>query len=303
MTRAIRELERDRTFTPLGIRFWDAALDLPVADSLSVHAWPAGTAYPPLRAVRSPGGVYAFHGLPGQRAAERPADDEEHPESAGTPREYAIAVDDPAGRYQPAAFSVTLPLGVRGEFLSVGDGSSPPRPGGRAYLFSAASRQVPPGLAAIRADFVDEATGAPAAWAVLTATVGAVTRTAIADEQGRALVLVPFPTPERLRQGSPPADPHTATWPVSLAVRWDPPALRYPFPAREGMNPAWAARPSLKSILDEQRAALVWTDEGQAPAAEWTETLVHGQELVLRTTLAGGARAPTVWISAGASPP
>jgi hypothetical protein len=302
MSVTIRELERDRTFTPLGIRFWDAALDLPIADALAVHAWPAGTGYAPVRAVRTPDGVYAFHGLPGQQAAEKPADGEEHPETVGTPREYAIAVDDAGGRYQAAAFSLTLPLGYRGEFLSVPAGS-PPRPAGRAYLFSAPSRQVPPGLAAIRADFVDADTGAPAAWAVLTATVAGVTRTAVADERGRALVLMPFPTPERLRQGSPPAGPSTASWPVSLAARWEPAALRFPFPEREGMNPAWAARPSLKSILDEQRAALVWTDEGQAPAAEWTDTLVHGQELVLRTTLAGGARAPTVWLSAGASPP
>lgn len=302
MSALIRELERDRTFTPLGIRFWDAALDVPVADTLTVHAWPSGTGHPPVRAVRSPGGVYAFHGLPGQRAAERPADGEDRPESAGTPREYAIAVDDASGRYQPAAFSVTLPLGYRGEFLSGSDGS-PPRPAGRAYLFPAPTRAVPPGLAAIRADFADADTGAPAAWAVLTATVLGVTRTAVADAQGRALVLVPWPTPERLRQGSPPAEPVAASWPVSLAVRWEPAALRFPFPDREGMNPAWAARPSLKSILDEQRAALVWTDEDQSPAAEWADTLVHGQERVLRTTLAGGALAPTVWITAGASPP
>lgn len=299
MSRQIRVLERDRTFTPLGIRFWDAALDVPVAETLAVHAWPAGTAHAPVRAVRSPGGVYAFHALPGQRAAERPADDEAHPETAGVPREYAIAVDDASGRYQPAAFSVTLPLGYRGEFLSAA-ATSPPQPGGRAYLFPAATRPVPPGLAAIRADLVDADTGAPAAWAVLVATVEGVTRTAVADENGRALVLVPFPTPERLLQASPPVGPQTAAWPVTLAVRWEPAALRFPFPARDGLNPAWAARPSLKSILDEQRAALVWTDEGQAPAAEWTETLVHGQELVLRTTLAGGAAAPTVWISTGA---
>lgn len=303
MSVMIRELERDRTFTPLGIRFWDAALELPITHPLVVHAWPAGTEHGPVRAVRSPSGVYAFHALPGQRTAYKPAPDEEHPEQTGTPREYAIAVDDASGRYQPAAFSVTLPLGYRGEFLSAPDADGVPRPAGRAYLFSAPSRQVPPGLAAIRADFAEAETGAPAAWAVLTATVGGVTRTAIADERGRALVLVPFPTPERLRQGSPPADPLTATWPVSLAVRWEPSMLRFPFPAREGMNPAWAARPSLKSILDEQRAALVWTDEDQMPAADWTETLVHGQELVLRTTLADGGRSPTVWISAGASPP
>lgn len=307
MTATIRVLERDRTFTPLGIRFWDAALDQPVAEPLSVHAWLRGTAHRPVRAVRSSGGVYAFHGLPGQAAAERPAADEEHPESVGVPREYAVAVDDPSGRYLPVAFGVTLPLGYRGEFLSGGVASppqaSPPHAAGRAYLFPAAGRAVPPGLAAIRADFADAATGEPAPWVVLTATVGGETRTAIADQEGRALLLVPFPTPERLRQGSPPVDTRDATWPVTLSVQWQPGALRYLFAERDGLNPAWAARPSLKSILDEQGAADTWTDEGQEPVAEWTDTLVHGRELVLRTTLAGGERASTVWISAGASPP
>jgi hypothetical protein len=302
MSVQIRVLERDRTFTPLGIRFWDAALDVPVADTLAVSAWLRGSAQGPVRAVRSPGGVYSFHQLPGQTRAEKPAADDEHPELDGPGGEYAIAVDDRTGKYLAAAFGVTLPLGYRGEFLSVGVGSTPAGPG-KAYLFPAPSRPVPPGVAAIRADLVEMATGAPAAWAVLSATVAGVTRTAIADEQGRAAVLIPYPTPDRLRQGSPPTDTREATWPVTLAARWEPAALRYPFPAREGLDPAWAARPSLKSILDEQRTALVWTDEGQAPVVEWTETLVHGQELVLRTTLAGGGSAPTVWISAGASPP
>lgn len=297
MSVQIRELERDRTFTPLGIRFWDAALDTPVTDRLFVHAWLRGSAHPPVPAVRSPSGVYAFHRLPGQGRAEKPASDDDRPELHGPPGEFVIAVDDPGGRYMGAAFTVTLPLGYRGVFLSGG-----PTPG-KAYLFPSVSRPVPPGVAAIRADLEDPDSGEKAAYAVLSATVGGITRTAIADQEGRATVLIPFPTPERLRQGSPPADTRAATWPVTLRAKWDPGALRYPFPAREGLNPAWAARPSLKSILDEQRSALVWTDEGQAPAVEWTETLVHGQELRLRTTLAGGGSAPTLWISAGASPP
>jgi hypothetical protein len=302
MSVQIRVLERDRTFTPLGIRFWDAALDVPVAATLDVYAWLSGSASPPVRAVRSPSGVYAFHRLPGQARAEKPRDDDARPEVDGPAGEFAVAVDDRSGAWLPAAFSVSLPLGYRGEFLSVGSGSPPAGPG-RAYLFPAPSRPVPPGVAAIRADLADAATGEPAAWAVLSATVAGVTRTAIADEQGRVAVLLPYPTPDRLRQGSPPADTRAATWPVTLRARWEPAALRFPFPAREGLSPAWSTRPSLKSILDEQRTALVWTDEGQAPAVEWTDTLVHEQELVLRTTLAGGGGAPTLWISAGASPP
>lgn len=300
----VRALERDRTFTPLGIRFWDAALDRPVAEPLTAHAWLRGSALPAVRAARSPSGVYSFHGLPGQASAERASPAQDRPEQAGPPREYAIAVDDPAGQYLPAAFSVTLPLGYRGEFLSPvgGVAASPPETAGRAYLFSAPGRRVPPGMAAIRADVADAA-GAPAAWAVLTATVAGETRTGIADARGRAVVMIPFPTPERLRQGSPPVDGGTASWPVTLRARWQPAALRHPFPVRDGLNPAWAGWPSLKSVLDEQGPAAVWTDEDGPSAAEWTDTLVHGRELVLRTTLAGGARASTLWIAAGASPP
>jgi len=310
VTAAIRVLERDRTFTPLGIRFWDAALDVPVAEPLDVYAWLRGTSYPATRAVRASSGVYAFHALPGQADAERPARGEEHPERVGPAREYAIAVDDPAGRYLPVAFTVTLPLGYRGVFLEPADllAASPPEPQGRAYLFPSVGRAAPRGVAAIHATLVDESTlGSdavrPAAWAVLTATVAGETRSGIADAEGRVVVMVPFPTPERLRLGSPAVDTREASWPVTLSAAWEPAALRYPFPARGGPNPAWADRPSLKSILYEQGPAPVRLDEGEAPVLEWTETLVHGRELVLRTTLAGGARGATVWIAAGASPP
>jgi hypothetical protein len=311
VTATIRVLERDRTFTPLGIRFWDAALQVPVAEPLTVYAWLRDSPHPPTRAVRSSAGVYAFHGLPGQADAERPARGEEHPERVGPEREYVIAVDDPAGRYLPEAFTVTLPLGYRGVFMEpfgTPAAGSPPEPQGRAYLFPSVGRLAPPGIAAIHATLVDELSVGtdeerPAAWAVLTATLAGERYTGIADADGRVVVMLPFPTPERLRLGSPPVDTRAATWPVTLSAAWEPSALRYPFPAREGLNPAWADRPSLKSILYEQGPAPVRVDEDAAPVLEWTETLVHGRELVLRTTLAGGARDATVWIAAGASPP
>lgn len=302
MSVQIRVLERDRTFTPLGIRFWDAALDLPVAAALDVYAWRDGAASAPVRAVRSPSGVYAFHRLPGQLRAEKPRGDDERPEVDGPAGEYVIAVDDRAGRFLGAAFRVTLPLGYRGEFLSGGP-ASPPASGGRAYLFPSPARPVPPGLAAVRAELVDRDTGAPAAWAVLEATLAGETATAIADEAGRAVLMLPWPTPDLLRHPSPPVDAGTATWTITLSVRWEPGALRYPFPARDDLPDAWTARPSLKSILEAQGPAEVWTDEEDPSVESWTETLVHGQELVLRTRLADGGHAPTVRISGAASPP
>lgn len=302
MSVQIRVLERDRTFTPLGIRFWDAALDLPVAAPLDVYAWRDGSAAGPVRAVRSPSGVYAFHRLTGQLRAEKPLTDDARPERDGPAGDYVIAVDDRAGRFLGAAFRVTLPLGYRGEFLS-GGAASPPASGGRAYLFPAPARPVPPGVAAVRADLVDRDTGAPAAWAVLEATLAGGTATAIADEAGRAVLMLPYPTPDLLRQPSPPADAAAATWTLTLTVRWEPGALAYPFPARDDLPAAWAARPSLRSILETQGAAEVWTDEDGPSVESWTETLVHGQELVLRTRLADGGQAPAVWISGAASPP
>ncbi|HEX8453158.1 MAG TPA: hypothetical protein VF647_13730 [Longimicrobium sp.] len=303
----IRVLERTRSFSPLGIRFWDAAFDVPVTDSLRVFAWLAGGGFPPVRAVRSGSGVYSFPALPGRREQELPAADEEHPELAGPPQEYAIAVDDPAGRWLPTAFSVTLPLGYRGEFLGA-SAASVPGPAGRAYLFSSPARPVPASAATVRADLWDAELERPAAWAVLRATVEGVTHTAVADEEGRALLVLPVPSVDRLRLGSPPGSgqgaPAGNRWPVSVEAWYEPGALRFPFAGCTDVDSAWPERPSIKSVLDEQRAAQLWQEDGQPPVDDHTAELVYGEELVLRTLAAGGAALlPRLWISAAASPP
>ncbi|MET0398113.1 MAG: hypothetical protein ABW277_15035 [Longimicrobiaceae bacterium] len=302
----IAVLERVRVFTPLGIRFWDSAFDVPAAAELRVHAWLAGGDFAPVRGVRSPSGIYGFHGLPGRAAQEYPAEREDAPESAGPVQEYAISVEDPGGLFLPVAFSVTLPLGYRGEFLS--GGLSPPgSAAGRAYLFSAPSRPVPARAAAVRADLWDADADRPAAWAVLRATVEGATHTTVADQDGRALLLFPVPSVDRLRLGSPPGSgqgaPAGNRWAVTVGVWYEPAALRFPFAGRGDLHPAWGDRPSLKSVLDEQRAALVWQEEGLAPASEHAAELVYGEELVLRTVDAGGTPSSRLWISAGASPP
>jgi hypothetical protein len=305
-TPAVRRMGGFRAFAPLGIRFWDAAFDLPVEDGLVVHAWLRGGGRPPARAVRSPGGVYGFHPLPGHPAAlplPQPGAAGDPPVLAG---DYVIAVDDPAGRYLPAAFTVSLPLGYPGEFLSSGS-ESPPAARGRAYLFSAPTRPVPAGAAAIRADLEDADTGGPAAWAVLHGTVAGRSLRAVADAEGRALLLLPVPKVDRLQLGSPPGagqgTPAGHAWPLTLAVRYQPTALRRPFAGAADVDPRWRDRPSLKSILDEQAPALVWTEEGQPPVGDWTADLVYAEPLTLRTLQADGSPASTLWVSAGASPP
>lgn len=292
----LRMVERVRMWTQLGIRFRDAAFDLPVTHPLKVHAWLPGAAQAPVRAVVGPGGVYSFHGLPGQV---------NDPDASGPPLEYVISVEDPAGLYLPLAFSVTLPLGYRGEFLSATTGSPPGAPG-HAYLFAAPGRRVPPGAAAIRADLVDYDTGEPAAWAVLRATLDGREAVGIADGRGRVLLLAPQPDADGLGLGSPPGTgagtPAAQEWPVTLRVDWQPAALRFPFAAGAALPASWQARPSLRSIF-EQDPALVVVDEGDAPAEDWVADLGFGTELVLRSRDAAGAPTSNVWITAGASIP
>jgi hypothetical protein len=302
----VRVKERIRLFTPLGIRFWDAALDVPITGGLVTHAWLRGGHHAPVRGVRGPGGVHSFHGLPGLRATEQPAADDAHPEISVAPLEYTVIVQDPGGAYLPATFSVQLPLGYRGEFLAGGT-ESPPA-GGRAYLFSAPARTPPPGTSPVRIDLLDADTGGPAAWAAVRVEIEGSQAEGIADARGRALVPVPLPTVDRLRLGSPPGagqgSPLTHTWPVVLSVRYEPGALRYPFAGGRGIDASWSALPSLKSILDEQSAALIVVEADDPPVNEWTQHLLYGEELRPRTVQFDGSGSSSVWIHAGApSPP
>lgn len=303
-TPAVRAIERTRVFTVLGLSFRDAAFDAPVTNPLVVHAWLPIASQAPVRALRSSTGVYSFHGMPGRIEAEYPAADEDEPESAGPELEYTLSVEDPAGHYLPVAFSLTLPLGYRGEFPApVG---SPPVTAGRAYLFPAPSRPVPPGCAVIRADLVDVDSGEPAAWAVLRVTLDGLESVGMADERGRVLILAALPAPDALAAGSPPGAGEgplgSVAWPVTLTVQYQPTALRYPFEGASHLPAAWQARPSLKSILDEQGAALFVNAEGDA-VGDWTAELQYGVELVLRSGDAADPESSSIWITAGASIP
>src|SRR5215469_1413091 len=65
-------LELTRTFTPLGIRFWDLTQDIAISGGLDVQLRWLNSQAPPLPATLTTSGVYAFFGLPGLRAAEHP---------------------------------------------------------------------------------------------------------------------------------------------------------------------------------------------------------------------------------------
>lgn len=310
-----RRLALWRTFTPLGIRFWDPALDAAVDDGLAVWAFRADAlAGGGVRAFRTASGVYAFEGLPGLADVERPAPDAPAvPEDVASPpfaADFVIAVRDERARFLPMAFTVRLPLATRGLFLHDAPG------GARVPLFSAPTRAVPAGLSAVRAELweVDGADGPrPAAHAALRVEGGGATWTGVADERGRALVVFPTPTATRLSLGSPPGaggggDVGAQSWPLVVRAAWDPARLRFPLAGARGAAAALAAVPSVKSVLDEQPPALLFDADDAPPADALHPELFLARELVLRTRLTGAhAGAPEeagrLWLSRGASPP
>jgi hypothetical protein len=296
-------LETERIVTPLGIRFWDLALDLPILSGLSVQLRLSGSIGPVLDAVLTRSGVFAFFGLPGLRAVE-------YPTSAGygPPRTftYVVTVEDTLGRYLPTVLVYTLDQ--TGAVLV--NGTPDGTPGARlAYLFSAPARSAPPGFAAVTADLLDQDSGQPAAWAVINIQVGADPElwTGIADDSGRALVLVPFPVAQRLLLGSPPGAGQGTiadeTWPLTVEVYFSPSALSYPLATIPDISWPWTDTPSLKDVLQNQNPAVVWSGS-LTSQTEFPATLTLGQNLVLRTA----AQSPlsslsTLNISQGGSPP
>jgi hypothetical protein len=274
-------LERISTFTTLGLRFWEAALDQQVRDGLVVTARPAIARTVPRRAAtRTLSGVYAFPGLPGLRDVEHglagPGD------SPGERRRFVIEVDDALRRYVPVAFDVELPLPYRGVFLFGGLHDSPgERPLGM-LLYAAATRRRPTWIGAVAGELVDAATRRPAAHALLAATDpnGEVWH-GVADEGGRFSVWMAYPAIEELPAGSPqPAGGVPLlerTWPIRLEVFYSPDTRR----ALPGTR-----LPDYGSVLTQQ-PAVVWDEApeaGGAPALDWTGELRLGRELNPRTT-------------------
>ena len=221
--------EKQRIFTPLGMRFWDFALDQTVDDGLRVFAVSPVPGLEPVAAVRTLSGVYAFQGLPGLRDIEYPRGDSSPISSPPHAIPFVIVVCDLLRRYLPQVFTIDLPLPYRGVFLS-NEVTSPPGAAARAYLFSASTRVVPSGCATMRAQLWDKAADAPAPHGVLQVTVANNVWTGIADEKGMVALFFPYPLLERLSLGSPPGSGqgniYNTTWPVAVQVRYQPSKLQ-----------------------------------------------------------------------------
>jgi hypothetical protein len=278
-------LEKQRIFTPLGIRFWDFAQDRTVDDGLVVQAASiAGVA--PVTAMRTRSGVYAFQQLPGLMEVEYPRENANVPASPPRALSFVIFVHDLLSRFLPQVFSVELPLPYRGVFLS-NEVTSPPDAAARAYLFSSPTRPTPSGCASVRAQLLDKSTGAPAAHAVVRVSVAGTVWIGIADASGAVAVYFPYPALDRLSLGSPPGlgqgTIFNTTWPATAQVQSQPSKLTFPLSGMTNLSLSWQNTPGLKSVLNDQAGAPVWTTEAGPSATTFSTTLQFDQEAVLRT--------------------
>ncbi len=299
-------LEKSSVFTVLGIQFWDQVLDKQVTEGLQVMAHLANADYEPVVAFRTASGNYAFQGLPCLHDVEYPGAAAPQSSSPLTTFPFVITVRDVLGRYVPMLFGLDLPLPYNGLFLSNETGS--PGAAGHAYVFSAPTRTSQVGIGSIRAELQIKETGQPAAHAAVKVTIDGKQWTGVADDQGSVLVQFPSPLVQKLSLGSPPGSgqgsPMEMSWPVQVEVFCQPAKLRFPLANMADVVAPWDTTPSLKSILDEQQASLVWQTESGPPVPQWSGDFIYGQELVMRTTPADPSKVSSVLtISPGTSSP
>jgi hypothetical protein len=226
--------ERISLTSALGLRFLDVATGALVgADvaaeplnrtsfGLRAEAWPVNAPRQRIPGTVTPGGVLAFHGLPGMRELERSRASDPWDDSPPA-RDFQIEVIDKLGRFLPCTFAVTAPQ--RGFAQYAEDGSPPWIEAGTVPLFSAPSRQIPGAVAVVRAELRDLATEKPAAWALVEADYSSAgslkTARGLADDAGRVLLMFAYPEGQRRAYGaSPPGNARglsEQTWNVKLA--------------------------------------------------------------------------------------
>lgn len=284
MSAAYTLLERTTRFAPLGIAFYDVATGRRVSEGLRL-------AYTNARGRRvfasaNRVGVFVLRGLPGQTALERSAGDETIWDDDSLRTDVPIELTDTLGRFHELAFSATAP--TRGLFtLACGSGAivPPGQPLG-VPLFPLASRAVPAGTAAVRAELRDTRTGEPAAWSLLEVTAPSLPPAlGLADRRGSVVVMLPYPEPATPGAASPPSHPRRSlsdeTWTVEIRA----------FSSTFAPDPV----PDLCTILRQPPAALVSSDSPAAPLTQ--ATLEFGRELVVRTSAQ-----PTLGITPSVAP-
>lgn len=269
--RELVPLERLTIFTPLGVRFWDAAREQVVGPGLQLEAWPEDAPRLRRRGSLTRAGIYMLQGLPGLATVERTTNGDP-PASPPISRRFVVQVRDTEERFVPVVFRVDLPY--RGIYPIASLGSPADRPPG-FYLFSAPTR-LPGGLAVLRAELLEPA-GAPAAHAVVEVEGPDSTWYGVANASGVVAVLFAYPPFSATPPTSPPRSLAEARrpqrWPISVRVRYQPSAQ---------VVPPGSDMPELSSIFAQEFAPIHPTAAAPAVFA-LAENLEFGSELVLRS--------------------
>ena len=245
--------------SPLGYRFIDPALDLPVTDGLVVTARPL-VGGPTIKAQQNGEGIYLFGRLPGVPAdGVWPADS-----PAAPPLEFLIEVQDRLSRFLPVATVVSLPAA---ESLK------------EFFLFSAPTRRESTGLGVIRGQLWDQSADQPAAYGVLEAEdQDGETWYGVADDRGCVALLFPYPVFGTSQTGSPPGSTTVLMgqgWSYTLTAWYQPQSVTYP---------TGSSRPELKTVLAQAACSIVTaTDPSVTTAPSLTLSVQFGQPFVLRT--------------------
>src|SRR5574341_22614 len=147
-------LERLTRVTPLGLRFWDPVSRAVVGEELNVVVYPPHQPERRTLALETSTGIYAAQNLPGLRALEYGAGDEDYWDALPPQRPFVVEVVDPQGRFQPFRFTADLP--ARDLFiLNCPSDGSPPAAMVTVLLFTSPTRPVPGAMAVLRADLRD----------------------------------------------------------------------------------------------------------------------------------------------------
>jgi hypothetical protein len=280
-------LDRLTLVAPLGLRFHDATTGTLVGDGLSIWAYPVGRPTAKRPAIANRKGIYVLHHGYGLRERENGDGSRaywDHPDPPN--KDFVIEVTDEQRRFQPFQFTASLPAEGIFKWLD-----SPLSERTTIPLFSAPTRSVVSGMAAIRADLWDTSIDAPAAWAVVEAfTAGKFLGRGIADDGGRILVLFAYPTPLAFAPASPPGSPlgspPISTSPPLTEQVWPLELRAFYTPDRPVMSPpdfieAGPSLPDLRFTLS-QPAATLWADAEQTEILQETN-LRFGRELILKS--------------------
>lgn len=259
--------------TPLGLCFWDHGANEPVTDGLLVTAYRTVGSSSPIQAVRSPSGIYSFHGLPGLHDWEYPLNDVESESSPPIVLRFIVKVEDLKRRFIDTAAIIQAPR--PGDRLFVWPSASPGQADDGFRLFSAPTRPRNSRLATVRANLWEVDRDKAAAFAVLRVEIEGITWTGIADEKGTIAVMFPYPNTMRSLAVSPPSSRipvHEQSWNFTASVFYGGTDMSY----LRG-----AELPSLGHLLSQTPTGFHQPGSNSLP--ELSGTLTMGRETVLRT--------------------